>query len=208
MPSFKVGRGKCQPALGTVSQTLLMPPSTLSQADLPFHLPRQLPACKTLGLPSDPHASILTFISLSSPQPPSLALAFYRDTLVTIFLNSHSYRCSQVAGACGCVHMGREPGEHHLRSVCLPQCHHLMVSRWTVASKFQLQQHQDLYHSRGQLSGGELGWADMVYLDPAMGFSGASWAGGTRDHCSFPGTSQDLEWSLLPLALVFFLVQG
>lgn len=66
-------------------------------------------------------------------------------------------RCAQAAGPCGCVHLGGEPGEHHLRGICLPQCHNLMVSRWTAVAKLQLQQYQDLQHPLCQLPGGELG---------------------------------------------------
>lgn len=73
---------------------------------------------------------------------------------ILIFAAIHC-RCPQATGARGCVHLGGEPGKHHLRGVCLPQCYNLMVPRWTVATKLQLQQHQDLQHTLSQLSGGE-----------------------------------------------------
>lgn len=67
-------------------------------------------------------------------------------------------RCPEATGPCGCVHLGGEPGEHHLRGICLSQCHDLMVSGWPAAAKLQLQQYQDLQHPLCQLSGGESGW--------------------------------------------------
>lgn len=66
-------------------------------------------------------------------------------------------RCPQAAGPRGCVHLGGEPGEHHLRGVCLPQCHNLVVPRWSAAAKLQLQQYQDLQQPLCQLPGGERG---------------------------------------------------
>lgn len=66
-------------------------------------------------------------------------------------------RCPQAAGPRGCVHLGGEPGEHHLRGVCLPQCHNLVVPRWSAAAKLQLQQHQDLQQPLCQLPGGKRG---------------------------------------------------
>lgn len=66
-------------------------------------------------------------------------------------------RCPQAAGPRGCVHLGGEPSEYHLRGVCLPQCHNLMVPRWSAAAKLQLQQYQDLQQPLCQLPGGEQG---------------------------------------------------
>lgn len=80
----------------------------------------------------------------------SLVLAFLMGIAVP-------RRCPQAAGPRGCVHLGGEPGEHHMRGVCLPQCHNLVVSRWSAAAKLQLQQYQDLQHPLRQLFGGELG---------------------------------------------------
>ena len=71
-------------------------------------------------------------------------------------------RCPQAAGPRGCVHVGGEPGEHHLRGVCLPQCHYLVVPRRSAAAQLQLQQHQDLQHPIRQLPGGEAVWGRGV----------------------------------------------
>ena len=78
-------------------------------------------------------------------------------TIVAVFLRAVVLlcRCPQASGPCGCVHLGGQPGEHHLRGVCLPQCHNLMVPRRSTAAKLQLQQHQNLQHPVRQLPGGE-----------------------------------------------------
>lgn len=96
-------------------------------------------------------------------------------------------RCSQAPGPCSCVHLGREPGEHHLWGLCLPKCHNFLVPRWPVAAKLQLQQHQDLQHPICELSGGEFGGGKGRVVQ-------AVWSWDEIHHFScFSGTSKTVE---------------
>ena len=56
--------------------------------------------------------------------------------MVVVFLMGIAVpcRCPEAAGPCGCLHVGGEPGEHHVRGICLPQRHNFMVPGWPAAA--------------------------------------------------------------------------